>query len=307
MFGNARIIRFAALSLALLTVAASAETFTVDLDLSGYPNIQFDIGRRFSAIQSVTFTCSGTMLAGLDYRGQPFSGQVVLWLRANPGYKIAEGPLAGQSTYPAAEPFTGQSSFRLRHDTRGGKNHDLYLTGDFLREPSTAVVRYSAVRRAIATPDGSSVISVYSTAADPCFVDAGYWDDNGTPDNLHDDFWVDGDYHLKSQAGRWDPAMQSWVIDDVTSPCIDAGDPMTPIGHEPFPNGGRINMGVYGGTIEASKSYFNAPPCETIMAGDINGDCRVDFADFHLLSMNWLRDIPTPDPGPAAPGNGGDR
>ncbi|MHC4117625.1 MAG: right-handed parallel beta-helix repeat-containing protein [Planctomycetota bacterium] len=65
-----------------------------------------------------------------------------------------------------------------------------------------------------------------------------------------------GDYHLKSQAGRWDPASDSWVIDEVTSPCIDAGNPDHPDGaiFEPDPNGGRINMGAYGGTPEASKS-----------------------------------------------------
>jgi hypothetical protein len=63
-----------------------------------------------------------------------------------------------------------------------------------------------------------------------------------------------GDYHLKSQAGRWDQVSESWVFDDVTSPCIDAGEPNSPIGHEPFPNGGIVNMGAYGGTLEASKS-----------------------------------------------------
>jgi len=73
--------------------------------------------------------------------------------------------------------------------------------------------------------------------ADPFFVDA----DNG-------------DYHLKSQAGRWDRASQSWITDQVTSPCIDAGDPGTPPGLEPSNNGGVINMGAFGGTIEASKS-----------------------------------------------------
>jgi len=44
-------------------------------------------------------------------------------------------------------------------------------------------------------------------------------------------------------------------LDDVTSPCIDAGDPNSPVGDEPEPNGGRINMGAYGGTEEASKSH----------------------------------------------------
>lgn len=90
---------------------------------------------------------------------------------------------------------------------------------------------------------------------DPRFSWPGHWSTNGTPDNPHDDFWVEGGYHLKSQAGRWDPVGARWVIDDVTSPCIDAGDPNSPVGDEPEPNGGRINMGAYGGTPQASKSH----------------------------------------------------
>jgi hypothetical protein len=73
--------------------------------------------------------------------------------------------------------------------------------------------------------------------ADPLFAD---------PEN--------SDYHLKSQAGRWEPVSQSWIQDDVTSQCIDAGDPASPVGEEPAPNGNRINMGVYGGNPEASQS-----------------------------------------------------
>jgi predicted outer membrane repeat protein len=122
------------------------------------------------------------------------------------------------------------------------------------------------------------------------FTRPGYWDRNGTPEDPNDDFWIDGDYHLKSQAGRWDPAAQSWVNDDVTSSCIDAGDPRSPIGLEPFPNGGVVNMGAYGGTAEASKSYFGDPVCETIVAGDINGDCKVDLADFAIMALHWLEE-----------------
>ena len=92
--------------------------------------------------------------------------------------------------------------------------------------------------------------------ADPCFVSPGYWvDRRAARDKSRDDVWIDGDYHLKSQAGRWEAGSGAWVIDDVTSPCIDAGDPNSPVGDEPEPNGGRINMGAYGGTAEASKSY----------------------------------------------------
>ena len=98
----------------------------------------------------------------------------------------------------------------------------------------------------------------------------------------------DQDYHLKSQAGRWDTNSQNWVQDQVTSPCVDAGDPMATIGYEPFPNGGIINMGAFGGTAEASKSYFGKTPCETIVAGDLNGDCLIDFRDFFFIALHWL-------------------
>jgi len=96
------------------------------------------------------------------------------------------------------------------------------------------------------------------------------------------------DYHLKSQGGRWDRNHRNWVIEDVTSPCVDAGDPSSWIGDEPFPNGGRINMGAYGGTAEASKSYFGQLACNAVVPGDINGDCRVDMRDLALMAVHWL-------------------
>ncbi|UCD52074.1 MAG: right-handed parallel beta-helix repeat-containing protein, partial [Phycisphaerales bacterium] len=142
---------------------------------------------------------------------------------------------------------------------------------------------------AIADSSGFVVWGAGNTDADPCLADPGYWDPNGTPDDPQDDFSIAGDYHLKSQAGRWDEASGSWVQDDVTSPCIDAGDPNSPIMYEPFPSGGVVNMGAYGGTTQASKSYFGEPLCETIIAGDINGDCRVDLADIIILLDHWLQ------------------
>ena len=120
---------------------------------------------------------------------------------------------------------------------------------------------------------------------DPCFVRLGRWKYH-EPDLI----FFDGDYHLKSEAGRWDPNSQTWVTDANTSPCIDSGNPNSPIGFEPFPNGGRVNMGAYGGSVEASKSYFGEPPCEIIVAGDINGDCKINFLDFQIIALHWLRD-----------------
>ena len=87
---------------------------------------------------------------------------------------------------------------------------------------------------------------------DPFFAKPGYWDDSGTPDRDQDDFWVDGDYRLKSQAGRWDPNAQTWIQDALTSPCIDAGDnsALPPWlfadlnGHARITNG-TVDMGAY--------------------------------------------------------------
>ena len=52
-----------------------------------------------------------------------------------------------------------------------------------------------------------------------------------------------GDYHVKSQAGRWDPVLKAWTVDAVTSPCIDAGDPQTSFVKEPQSNGSRSQPG----------------------------------------------------------------
>jgi hypothetical protein len=92
-----------------------------------------------------------------------------------------------------------------------------------------------------------------------------------------------GYLYLKSRFGRLNPESfgDLWISDSISSPCIDAGDPASDVGHEPAGNGRRINMGAYGGTYLASKS---GDPIE----GDIDGDSDVDMVDFALLAANWL-------------------
>jgi len=36
---------------------------------------------------------------------------------------------------------------------------------------------------------------------------------------------------------------------------------------------------------------FASPVSETIIAGDINGDGKVDWLDLDILARNWLRDV----------------
>ncbi|MDA3924124.1 MAG: hypothetical protein PF904_05440 [Kiritimatiellae bacterium] len=106
------------------------------------------------------------------------------------------------------------------------------------------------------------VRDAHSFSRDPAFADA-----------------ANADFHLKSSGGRWQPEEGSatggvWVADqDVHSPCVDAAEPdyyyyyieqlalesdpydyMEELTLEPDPNGGRKNMGFYGGTPEASKA-----------------------------------------------------
>jgi hypothetical protein len=141
--------------------------------------------------------------------------------------------------------------------------------------------------------------------SDPCFARPGQW---------NQDIWQEGDYHLRSRAGRWDPCfyrscnlypdsrinlrdvaifscawlqegpelaadlnwdlrvdimdlfvlIEQWrnqnknigriVFDTVTSPCIDRGDPTSVVAEELWPHGNRINLGAFGGTVEASYS-----------------------------------------------------
>jgi hypothetical protein len=128
---------------------------------------------------------------------------------------------------------------------------DISTEGDLL-----PAIRYSIV--AGNWPGGGNL------AVDPLFASSGRWVDRNDPavTVAADDpsaIWSPGDYHVKSQAGRWDPRTGDWLQDEVTSPCVDGGDPTIPVGSEPLANGGIINIGVYGGTIEASRSLSLAP------------------------------------------------
>ena len=119
--------------------------------------------------------------------------------------------------------------------------------------------RYSCLERPSA---GQGNIS-----EDPLFVD---------PNN--------GDYHLRSARGRYWPEHDVWVLDDVTSPCIDAGDPGADFSRERLPNGGRLNLGAYGGTAFASMS-------ESPFRTDFNGDRAVDANDLELFTDVWEQEV----------------
>jgi hypothetical protein len=98
-----------------------------------------------------------------------------------------------------------------------------------------------------------------------------------------------GDFHLKSHGGRWDPISQSWFVDDISSPCIDAGSPYESIGLERFPNGDRVNMGAYGGTQEASLSPRLLPrlPGQASNPSPVDGAENVD----ENVTLSWTAGV----------------
>jgi beta propeller repeat protein len=153
------------------------------------------------------------------------------------------------------------------------RNNILVANGGFGVEGGT--ISYNCFWQNTGGLYSGSVPGPGNTAVDPLFADR----DNG-------------DYHLKSQLGRWDPNTELWILDPQTSRCVDAGDPNDSVGQESNPNGNRINMGAFGGTDQAGRSPNGdgeiIPVCTAKPTMDFDGDCKVNLADFVLFTDQWL-------------------
>ncbi len=138
---------------------------------------------------------------------------------------------------------------------------------------SGADVSYSCMQSApspLSSLDGPFLLTHGNFSKDPLFVDPNH-----------------GDYHVRSTRGRYWPEHDVWVLDDVTSPCIDAGDPAADCTAERKPNGGRLNVGAHGGTAYAEMS-------EAALPGDINGDGVFDITDHDMFLDLWEQHINPP-------------
>jgi len=141
-------------------------------------------------------------------------------------------------------------------------------SGDIFTEAFFPEITYSCIERAV---EGEGNISI-----EPLFVDP----------NI-------GDYHLRSQLGRYlsdqsgssGPKPENWVTDEDNSPCIDAGRATVNPMCESMPNGGRVNIGAYGGTPFASKSPWP-------LKADVNYNGQVFMDDLNLFFKAWLVEEP---------------
>jgi hypothetical protein len=90
-----------------------------------------------------------------------------------------------------------------------------------------------------------------------------------------------GDVHLVTVAGYLDNDGVLHTGGDIVSPAIDAGDPADDSSLEPHPNGNFINLGAYGNTAEASRTYSVEPEITdnlvTITFPDNTSFPKIDF------------------------------
>jgi hypothetical protein len=66
--------------------------------------------------------------------------------------------------------------------------------------------------------------------------------------NVQGGYWGEGNISASPESADFNYRL------DAQSPCVDAGDPSSSAAAEPSPNGSRIDMGAFGGTVEAAAS-----------------------------------------------------
>jgi len=117
------------------------------------------------------------------------------------------------------------------------------------------------------------------------------WSNAGANDIEGDPLFVGaGDYHIQSvdgsyHNGEWPPLTANngtWTNDASTSPARDAGDPADPYANEPQ-SGNRINIGAYGNTVQASKTFMCVYP--NTQASNVT----VSVASTTSLDVSWTR------------------
>jgi len=203
-------------------------------------------GAHGSTLYSCTLSGNWSMLGGGTYGGTLYNCTIAgNWGHDGGGAyggTLKNCTLFGNSAYNGGGAYRG----RLYNCTVSDNSADYHGGGAVSGALNNCIVYYNTA------PSGPNVYDFpqceYScTTPDP-----------GGPGNITNaPLFADrdsNDFHLMSMAGRYDPDNDSWVMDPTNSPCIDMGDPSSSCTNESPWNGGRINMGAYGNTPEASRS-----------------------------------------------------
>ena len=227
--------------------------------------ISSNIARQYGAgmfLSSTAITMTNCQVRAkmLDYSAGPTYGsgiyqtncEVFVWntlFDNNRSYSIAP---EGQSVYLAKGTNWFYNCTFVRHNVEGFR----------VQQPAGCQVR---IINSILWDNGDSLVNV--DAASLFYSDIREGDNEGFDGCISKDpefaDYFGGDFHLKSQQGRWLSGV--WMEDNTNSPCIDAGDPGSGYANETDPNGGRVNMGFYGNTPEASRTLH---PPEIVLLPD---------------------------------------
>ncbi len=192
--------------------------------------------------------------------GNVFTGNSTPWLG---------GGIFSQNSIPTISNNTlcGNSA----GDDGGGIYVDNWPPPDSPVVISGNIIAFSTDGEGIYVGNGSPTVSYCDVYGNADGNYGGHPDQTGLNDNISEDPLfanaAGGDCHLKSTVGRWNGS--AWVTDAVDSPCIDRGDPASAWGNEPTPNGGLVNMGAWGNTVQASKSAPRRLTLTSAAAGSV--------------------------------------
>ncbi|TBR21825.1 hypothetical protein EPO15_09305, partial [bacterium] len=225
------------------------------------------------------------MLLGGDYRGLFFYNADNATVRFNDmhstgtglGYYVlfeaglnSNGITLHGNVFSSSVTVTGSSAtVKLAADSQAGFVSDY---NDYFSSAAANTAQWGTARCTLPNWTGIACLSTLdadSIAAHP------QWADPGAED-----------FHPRSQRGRYNPATLAFdLLDSVTSPTIDAGDPTEAFASEPAPNGGRVNQGSYANTAEASKSAPAAQIAafEGVFASSVTVQFSTDSADGYLV------------------------
>jgi hypothetical protein len=197
---------------------------------SGVAGIRID-GSSGNTIRHTAIT-RGEGVGYLQAAGQNKIEQSVIWSNTSHAVDVLGTVEIKDSVLHASGTNVYVYSFQTNSRAVADFNN-LYLENGALYALLGGVPRESLPRWSA----GSSQ-DIHSISVNPLFHDAANYD-----------------FHPRSEAGRFNPASNAYVLGDAGySLLIDFGSTNGIFTNEPAPNGGRINIGVHGNTVEASKS-----------------------------------------------------
>jgi len=119
--------------------------------------------------------------------------------------------------------------------------------------------------------------------ADPCFVESGYWDPNGTPADANDDYWVSGDYHIIQ---HFSPCWEAGS--NIDAPDKDFDDDTRPAFANVDIGADEVTIYDFSGLRVLAEFWLIEPaPGSVDLYKD--DDDTVNLRDFAVLAADWLK------------------